>query len=100
MQFPTCILALCATVVGLAFVTKLIVMAYLKQDKTILTIETDREVDGRWIAEIVELPGVMTYGVSALEAITKAKMLATTVLKHSDRSEPYFIVRSRRRYLS
>jgi hypothetical protein len=28
-----------------------------------LRIETDREVDGRWFAEVVALPGVMVYGV-------------------------------------
>jgi predicted RNase H-like HicB family nuclease len=34
-----------------------------------LSIELDREHDGRWIAEALELPGVMTYGASGLSAI-------------------------------
>jgi predicted RNase H-like HicB family nuclease len=40
------------------------------------TIETEQEVDGRWIAEVVELPGVMTYGSSRTQAIAKAEALA------------------------
>ena len=35
---------------------------------TMLTIEIEREDDGRWIAEIVELPGVVAYGASEAEA--------------------------------
>ena len=35
----------------------------------ILSIELDREDDGRWIAEALELPGVMTYGATREEAI-------------------------------
>lgn len=40
------------------------------------TIETDRETDGRWIAEVVELPGVMIYGKTKPEAVRKVKALA------------------------
>lgn len=40
------------------------------------TIETEQEVDGRWIAEVVELPGVLTYGSSRTQAIAKAEALA------------------------
>ena len=40
------------------------------------TIETEAEEDGRWIAEIVELPGVMQYGGSRDEAIARAEALA------------------------
>ncbi|HEX5708532.1 MAG TPA: type II toxin-antitoxin system HicB family antitoxin [Pyrinomonadaceae bacterium] len=36
------------------------------------TVEFEREEDGRWLAEVVELPGVMTYGQSSDEAIAKA----------------------------
>jgi predicted RNase H-like HicB family nuclease len=43
-------------------------------------IETEREVDGRWIAEIPNLPGVMAYGVTRREAIAKAEALALRVL--------------------
>jgi predicted RNase H-like HicB family nuclease len=45
-----------------------------------LTVELDREADGRWIAEVVELPGVMVYGASREEALGKAKALALQVL--------------------
>ena len=39
-------------------------------------IELEQEEDGRWIAEIPELAGVMTYGESRAEAISKVKALA------------------------
>ncbi|EIC30708.1 MULTISPECIES: type II toxin-antitoxin system HicB family antitoxin [Methylomicrobium] len=43
-------------------------------------IEYEREADGRWLAEVPELPGVLTYGVSANEAMAKAETLALRVL--------------------
>lgn len=45
-----------------------------------LTIETEREVDGRWIAEVRELPGAMVYGSTRDEAITQVEILALRVL--------------------
>jgi predicted RNase H-like HicB family nuclease len=45
-----------------------------------LTIETGQETDGRWIAEVPELPGVLTYGGSRDEAMAKAEVLALRVL--------------------
>jgi predicted RNase H-like HicB family nuclease len=50
-----------------------------------MKIELDREDDGRWIAEIPELPGVMAYGSTRDAAISKAKALALRVL--ADRLE-------------
>ncbi len=50
-----------------------------------MKIEIEREEDGRWIAEIPELPGVMVYGDSRKEAISKAEALALRVL--ADRLE-------------
>ena len=50
-----------------------------------LTIETEREIDGRWIAEITALPGVMAYGQSRDEALSRVKALALRVL--ADRVE-------------
>ena len=50
-----------------------------------LTVETEREVDGRWIAEITVLPGVMTYGVSREDAVAKVEALALRLL--ADRGE-------------
>lgn len=44
------------------------------------TIETDREDDGRWIAEVTELPGVLVYGESCEEAIARVQALALRVL--------------------
>lgn len=43
-------------------------------------IELDREEDGRWIAEIASLPGVMAYGKTKREAVAKVKALALRVL--------------------
>jgi predicted RNase H-like HicB family nuclease len=45
-----------------------------------LSIELDREDDGRWIAEALELPGVMTYGQTREEAISNAEKLAIDVI--------------------
>jgi len=43
-------------------------------------IELDREDDGRWIAEALELPGVMAYGQSREEAISNTEKLAIEVI--------------------
>lgn len=40
------------------------------------TVEYEREDDGRWLAEVLELPGVLAYGDSSDEAIAKAQALA------------------------
>ena len=45
-----------------------------------LTIALDREEDGRWIAEALELPGVMCYGQTREEAISNAERLAIEVI--------------------
>lgn len=45
-----------------------------------LTVECERENDGRWVAEVPELPGVLTYGDSADQAVAKAQVLALRVL--------------------
>jgi predicted RNase H-like HicB family nuclease len=44
------------------------------------SIECEREADGRWLAEVPELPGVLAYGTSAEEATAKAEVLALRVL--------------------
>ena len=44
------------------------------------TIEIDREDDGRWIAELLEIPGILAYGVTKNEAIKKADALALRVI--------------------
>jgi predicted RNase H-like HicB family nuclease len=50
-----------------------------------LRIETELEEDGRWIAEVVDLPGAMAYGASRHDAVTKAEVLAFRIL--ADRLE-------------
>ena len=45
-----------------------------------LTIETEQEADGRWIAEVPTLPGVMAYGESRDEALARVQALALRVL--------------------
>jgi predicted RNase H-like HicB family nuclease len=45
-----------------------------------LTIDLDREEDGRWIAEALELPGVMCYGQTRDAAISNAERLAIEVI--------------------
>lgn len=49
------------------------------------TIEAEQETDGRWLAEILELPGVMVYGVTRDAAIGKVQALALRVI--ADRIE-------------
>jgi predicted RNase H-like HicB family nuclease len=50
-----------------------------------LTIETEQETDGRWLAEVPALPGVMVYGPTRAEAIARVKALALRAL--ADRLE-------------
>jgi predicted RNase H-like HicB family nuclease len=44
------------------------------------TLQHEREEDGRWIAEVPELSGVLAYGATADEAARKAEALALRVL--------------------
>jgi len=48
-------------------------------------IDCEQEEDGRWIAEVLELPGVLVYGETREEAIAKVQALALRVL--ADRLE-------------
>jgi predicted RNase H-like HicB family nuclease len=50
-----------------------------------LTLELDREEDGRYIAEVRDLPGVLAYGATAQEATARVQALALRVL--ADRLE-------------
>jgi predicted RNase H-like HicB family nuclease len=58
------------------------------------TLECEQEDDGRWIAEVPELPGVLSYGNSAADAMSRAEILALRViadrLEHGE-SEPVSI---------
>jgi predicted RNase H-like HicB family nuclease len=44
------------------------------------SLEVERETDGRWLAEVPELPGVMAYGATQEEAVTNTEMLALRVI--------------------
>jgi len=44
------------------------------------TIEIEREDDGRWIAEVVDLPGVLAYGQTPEEATAKVQAIALRVV--------------------
>ena len=50
-----------------------------------MRLDIEQEADGRWIAEVPDLPGVMSYGQTRQEAMDKAKALALRVL--ADRLE-------------
>ena len=48
-------------------------------------VEVEREDDGRWIGEVLDLPGVLSYGDTREQAVARAKALAFRVL--ADRLE-------------
>lgn len=45
-----------------------------------MKVEIEREDDGRWIAEVPDLPGVMVYGTTRQEVIARAEALALRVI--------------------
>ena len=50
-----------------------------------MTIEIEQEEDGRWLSEVMEIPGVMAYGQTREEAVKRAQTLALRVI--ADRLE-------------
>ena len=56
-------------------------------------IELEQETDGRWIAEVIELPGVLAYGASQDEAVARVQALALRVvadrLEHDEAGREY-----------
>lgn len=63
--------------------------AKLKRSLMPLTIEVEQEEDGRWLAEVTELPGVLTYGRTRQEAIDRVQSLSLRVLADRlDHGEP------------
>jgi predicted RNase H-like HicB family nuclease len=44
------------------------------------TIELEREADGRWIAEVPDLPGVLSYGANCEQAVKRVQALALRVI--------------------
>ena len=57
----------------------------LKRGGMTFTIEIEREDDGRWIAEVVDLPGVLAYGQTPEEATARVQAIALRVV--ADRLE-------------
>ena len=44
------------------------------------SLQVEQETDGRWLAEVPELPGVLAYGATSHEAVIKAETLALRVI--------------------
>jgi len=60
----------------------------------VFRIEVERESDGRWLAEVVELPGVLAYGATDDEAIARVQALALRVVAdrlENDEADPAFL---------
>ena len=57
----------------------------------LLNIEVEQEADGRWIAEIVELPGVMAYGATPEDAKSRVQALALRVVAERIEKQEYDI---------
>jgi len=59
-------------------------------------VETERESDGRWLAEVPDLPGTLAYGASEDEAIAKVQALALRVvadrLEHGEAGREYLSI--------
>ncbi len=54
-----------------------------------LTIELEQEEDGRWIAEVTDLPGLLVYGQTREEALAKVRVLTLRVIADRlDHGEP------------
>jgi predicted RNase H-like HicB family nuclease len=55
-----------------------------------LKVELEQEADGRWLAEVIDLPGVLAYGATRDEALARAQALALRViadrLEHGERA--------------
>ena len=56
-----------------------------RQDEMKFTVEYEQEEDGRWLAEVKEMPGVLTYGKDPDDAVAHAQALALRVI--ADRLE-------------
>ena len=55
------------------------------EESRVLSVELEREDDGRWIAEVPDLPGVLAYGATREEAVARVQALSLRVL--ADRIE-------------
>jgi predicted RNase H-like HicB family nuclease len=63
----------------------------------IFSVEYEQEEDGRWLAEVLELPGALTYGRTAQEAIRKVQALALRIvadkIEHGEASPDMFDIK-------
>lgn len=55
-------------------------------------IQTEREKDGRWIAEIPSLPGVMAYGLTRDEAVRETLIIALRVIADLVEEGKYLVI--------
>lgn len=63
-----------------------VILLYEAEDRLMkFTIECEQEEDGRWLAEVLELPGALAYGRTPEEAMSKVQALGLRVL--ADRIE-------------
>jgi predicted RNase H-like HicB family nuclease len=53
---------------------------YAAEESAMYAVEVEQEDDGRWIAEVPELPGVLAYGKTREEAVRRAQALSLRVL--------------------
>jgi predicted RNase H-like HicB family nuclease len=59
-----------------------------------LTLESEQETDGRWLAEVLEIPGALAYGATRDAAMAKAEALALRVIaERQEAGEPMPIAR-------
>ncbi len=63
-----------------AILRKALKDAFTSEVPTQLKIDVEQEVDGRWVAEIEAIPGVLAYGVAKTDAVAKVQALALQVL--------------------
>lgn len=69
----------------LQFIRRCVPMFPQRKQQLVFRVDFDREADGRWIAEIEDLPGVMAYGASQPDALRRVAALAIHVI--ADRLE-------------
>jgi hypothetical protein len=61
--------------------TRLVYRAVLRHYPDVtFTVETEQESDGRWIAEVAQIPGAMAYGSTREEAVARVQALGLRVL--------------------
>jgi predicted RNase H-like HicB family nuclease len=70
---------------GALILGTILVSGHMDATASRLIVEIEREDDGRWMAEVLALPGVLAYGTTREEAVAKCEALALRVL--ADRLE-------------